>query len=117
MLFVIVSYVLVIEGLFFFLNLFSYVIFYRRLYNFLRFRFLRGLYVFIKIFFFFLFIELIIKFDVRYDRKFVFFVFFRYEVEEEFRERNINWCFKGYDWENLDDVLNVINDIRKGEFY
>lgn len=114
---VIASYASATEGLFSFLNLFSYVILYRRLHNSSRFHFLRGLYVFITTSFSFLPTEPITKFDARYDRKFVSSAFFRHEVEEEFRERNINWCFKGYDWENLDDALNAINDIRKGELY
>ena len=38
-------------------------------------------------------------------------------MEEEFRERNMDWIFKGYDWENLDDALNTIDDFRKGELY
>lgn len=66
---------------------------------------------------FFLIIVSLFKFDVRYDRKFVLGVFFWNEVEEEFRIRNIDWCFKGNESENLEEVLNVINDLRKGELY
>ena len=43
--------------------------------------------------------------------------FFWHEVEEEFRTRNIDWCFKGNESENLEEALNAINDLRKGELY
>lgn len=57
------------------------------------------------------------KFDIRYDRKFVSAAFFWHEVEEEFRARGIDWCFKGYECDNMEEALNAINDMRKGELY
>ena len=65
----------------------------------------------------FLLTEPITKFDARYDRKFVSSAFFWHELEEEVRERRRDWCFNGYDCENLDDAINAINDLRQGELY
>ena len=78
----------------------------------LYFSFLRQLF-----FISFLTTETLSKFDARYDRKFVSSAFFWHEVEEEFRERDIDWCFKACEWNNLEEALNVINDFRKGELY
>lgn len=69
------------------------------------------------LFFLFLITVPLSKFDARYDRKFVSGAFFWHEVEEEFRTRNIDWCFKGNEGENLEEALNAINDLRKGELY
>ena len=38
-------------------------------------------------------------------------------MEEEFRARGIDWCFKGYECDNMEEALNAINDMRKGELY
>lgn len=55
--------------------------------------------------------------DTRLDRKFVSSAFFWHEMEEEFRGRNIDWCFKGSDSDAMEAALAEINDLRQGGLY
>ena len=57
------------------------------------------------------------KFDARLDRKFVSSAFFGHEIEEEFRERKMTWCFKGSDYEAIEAAFSAINDFRAGKIY
>lgn len=51
------------------------------------------------------------------SRKLMSSGFFWHEMEEEFRERNINWCFKGSDCAAMECALTEINNLRQGELY
>lgn len=43
--------------------------------------------------------------------------FFWHEVEEEFRERDLQWIFRGSDNDALENALEEIEDLRQGELY
>ena len=43
--------------------------------------------------------------------------FFWHEIEEEFRERKVDWCFKGSDSDAMEGALSEINDNRQGQLY
>ena len=51
------------------------------------------------------------------SRKTISSAFFWHEIEEEFREKRVDWCFKGSDSAAMEVALNEINDTRQGQLY
>lgn len=51
------------------------------------------------------------------NRKIVSNAFYWYEVEDEIRERGIDWTFKGNKEEQLDSIMAEIDHLRCSELY
>jgi len=51
------------------------------------------------------------------NRKIVSSAFYWYEVEDEIRERGIDWTFKGNKEDQLDSIMAEIDRLRCSELY
>ena len=51
------------------------------------------------------------------NRKIVSNAFYWYEVEDEIKERGMNWTFKGNKEKQLDGKMAEIDHLRCGELY